>query len=169
MMTDSPYKVPMRLFFVCLALNFIFNAMVCPKMFCNQYLPAVDESKPNKCDDKECGDIFNTIYACWHMNPEKEMCRHVLLEILCVCVLIFIGIVGTGGEVLGVVVSYIYRSASRSIYAAAWCYLAVGFLSKNDIPMYRPSFCCKHCLGWSFWLPLATVSYSMYVYHIDVI
>lgn len=77
--------------------------------------------------------------------------------------------IGGGGEIFGTAVSYIYRNIHCQLYGAAWMYLVPGFLSKEHIPCYRPTRCCRAFLGWSFWLPLATISYSLYVYHIDII
>lgn len=183
-MCENPYKVPLILFFGSLALNFIIYSLVCPRIFCTGFID--QDPPPEECAGTICSDTFDSIYtqtytragpyflgmiaAYWHMNPQSEPPRYTLLEILCVCTIIFISFVGGGGEyVFGTVGSLLYRICHRSLYALAWTYLVPGFLAKDRIPWYRPAFCCRGCLGSVFWLPLATVSYSLYVYHIEII
>ena len=120
----NPYKIPMRLFYASTLCNFVIRSVVCPKMFCT-----ADVSSDTECTDWRCGDLFNSVYtqmytrACpyflgmiaayWYENPSKQPKRYVLLEYLCVFCIIFIGVVGDGGEFLGIAGSYIYRNLHR--------------------------------------------------------
>jgi peptidoglycan/LPS O-acetylase OafA/YrhL len=60
----------------------------------------------------------------------------------------------------------------RTIYGACLAYLILLVISadtKVQIPIYRPTKWMRAFLEWNFWLPIATFSYSMYVWHILVL
>ena len=60
----------------------------------------------------------------------------------------------------------------RPLYGACVAYLILLTISAADntkIPCYRPTRWLRAFLEWNFWLPIATCSYSMYVWHILVL
>ena len=120
------------------------------------------------------------IVAYWHLHPsEKPALRpacQTLLEYLCLIVLFAISlfgakpgdirIIGVDGEEWNRYVGWIYKSVARSAYAAAWLGLMPAFLSDEAIPVYRPASWCRAFLGGGGWLPIATLSYSIYVWSV---
>lgn len=110
--------------------------------------------------------FLGMIAAYWVLNPSAAPARNSLLEVICVILIISMSWVGLDSAYFfPPTMSYIYRCAGRTVYGACWCYLVPGVLTKEETPKYRPAYCCKALLSWSFWLPLATVSYSVYIFH----
>ena len=62
----------------------------------------------------------------------------------------------------------IYWSFSRSIYGLCLSYLMLLMVSQNSepLPWYRPVRYMKWILSANFWVPIATLSYSVYIWHI---
>ena len=188
MLDSSPYRLPLILFFLSIVLKLAITYAVCPYILNN-----VVDVEANECFKDPAALWMNTyaqmytragpyflgmIAAYWHLNPESRpdlnpMCQ-TLLEYICVYILVSIGLFGAQSETIRIkspdgtewnsIVAWIYGSVSRSLYAAAWFWLIPFFLEKGHIPAYRPAYCCRAYLGCKGWVPLATISYSMYVW-----
>ena len=66
--------------------------------------------------------------------------------------------------------NYIYFNLSRPVYGMCLSYLlAIIVTAKEDASFFRPSGFLRAFLSWSFWLPIATVSYSFYVWHVPLV
>ena len=60
----------------------------------------------------------------------------------------------------------------RSIYGLCLAYLLVIMLStdpESSIAWFRPTRYMRAFLSWSFWLPFATLSFSLYLFHLQII
>ena len=62
---------------------------------------------------------------------------------------------------------FFYFNLNRPIFGACLSYLtAIIVTTKKDQDLgLRPSVPLKACLSWSFWVPIAIVSYSFYLVH----
>ena len=190
MLSSSPYRLPLILLFVTIFLKLLITFAVCPYMLTNDPDPSKNDCLTNPV--WYFGNLYTQTYtragpyflgmiaAYWHLNPsEKPVLRpicHTLLEYFCLIILFSIGlfgvkagdvrITGINGEEWNRFVGWIYGSVARCAYGAAWLWLMPSFLSNETIPMYRPASWCRAFLGCGGWLPIATLSYSIYVWSV---
>jgi peptidoglycan/LPS O-acetylase OafA/YrhL len=62
----------------------------------------------------------------------------------------------------------IWMVTVRHIFSIAWGYLIHCMIltdPEDDIPKYYPTWFLRAVLSWSFWVPTAVLSYSIYVFH----
>ena len=70
------------------------------------------------------------------------------------------------------VVHFIYTALSRSVYGGCLTYLVAAMLDAHpdeSITGYRPTSFLRWFLSWDFWVPIARLSYSVYLWHIVII
>lgn len=112
--------------------------------------------------------VLGMLSAYWVLNAKVAPKRYYILEVICALLIFVIGYVGvdTLSNFLPAKTYYVYRSIVRVIYGLCWSYLIPGFLMTDPIPYYCSACCCRSFLAWSIWLPMATISYSFYVWHL---
>jgi len=62
---------------------------------------------------------------------------------------------------------FIWMVTSRQLFAAAVCFIMYIIVSPfgDQLSWFRPSRLFRSILSWSIWVPIATLSYSMYLWH----
>ena len=69
-------------------------------------------------------------------------------------------------------VYFYYKIGGRFILSLSWGGLLYNIImtkAEDKIPIYYPSCFFRWILSWNLWVPIAVLSFSMYVYHITVI
>lgn len=98
----------------------------------------------------------------------------IILEWLCFIVFAFLVPLNTvfvanfGIPILNV----IWICTSKQLYGLSISYLLTIILSPkpdDSIPCYRPSKFLRWILSWSMWVPVASLSYSFYLWHLQPI
>jgi peptidoglycan/LPS O-acetylase OafA/YrhL len=115
----------------------------------------------------------------FHMNKWRDFLKetNIVLEWIAFLVLMIIGWVGPNlpedyTEIAQIKFLWLICIA-RSLYGAVLAYLILLCVSAdtvvNPIPWYRPTRWIRAFLCLDIWLPIATVSYSMYIWHLILI
>ena len=121
------------------------------------------------------GMLSATLY---HKNKGRDFQKeaNLLIEYLAFVIMIFIGWFGVGPGAhseISLWFSILWFSIfGRPLYGACVAYLillAVSADPERKIPCYRPTKWLRAFLEANFWLPIATFSYSMYIWHIYVL
>ena len=107
--------------------------------------------------------FLGMIGAYWHLHPEEAPLRTTLRETVAILLILYISFRGAGETWFPGVLLWLWRITFRSLLAACWAYLMPGFLKEDTATM--PAKLCRNFLSARFWLPIATISYSMYLMH----
>ena len=111
----------------------------------------------------------------YHLNKGKDYLKGtpVVLEWLAFLTLNAIGWIGPSLPDItdNANIKFIWLCiVSRQLYGACLAYLILLCISANEdtnpIPWYRPTRWIKGFLCMNIWLPIATFSYSMYIWHL---
>lgn len=96
--------------------------------------------------------------------------KYAVLEWICFLVILVMGYMGADERAnlfLDPVAHLYYANSARSIYGICLAYLIFKMLSvPPDQPLgCRPTALMRAVLSWDFWVPIATLSYSLYLFH----
>lgn len=108
-------------------------------------------------------------------NINYQTSTNVVYEWVCLILILAICFIGVSPHQYASwapVPHFIYMTTCRQIFGAAVAYLIHMMLTpkpETPIDWYRPSCFLRWILSKQFWVPIATISYSFYVFHIAVI
>lgn len=119
--------------------------------------------------------FLGAISALWYEQPRKAPDRSKELEFLCTIVILAISYLGANGPIIDgeqVLRGYwfwFYMSTIRIIFGLCWCYMIPGILTNTEITSDTPAYYFHALLSSKIWLPISTISYTIYIWHTLII
>jgi len=119
--------------------------------------------------------IFGMVVAMEHrLNKERKIFENSYIIVEWIAFIIVIGIGFTGGDPLngkGGFVLVIWTAIFRPLYGLCLAHLIKLMISpmpEDTIPIYRPIKVLRGFLSMSMWVPIANLSYSVYLWHMGI-
>lgn len=188
--SKTPWKAPILIFFVSTFCSFMNSYQGCPEQLFVYDIYSKNTYTADKCIQNYYNDYYINMvtraapygfgmYVAYRFNKYESGFLHeqsfFFFEWIALAIVMLISHYGAKSVTLPELdppVHFVYIMTVRPLYGLCLAYLIEMILSpKPDqtIAYYRPSKYLRWFLSSRFWVPIATTSYSFYIWHLYVL